>query len=165
MAHVYLLTRGPVHQMQIWEANMQSQLSDWKRWNLNICKCGEHKSNHTKKIKCKKFEKRLEIEKFQWALRPIKLWEVCVPKEAVPELLWYLGIPGGDKQCHAKELEKFAWAFRKALKLKKLPSYNEETLQVSMRLIYRAGISIYGLGLKDDDIKEFPQWGYKQEGL
>ena len=102
----------------------------------------------------------------QWNLKPIQMWEIVAPEEAIPEIMFYNHIPGDAKQCHAKELEKFAKLFRFGLKLDKMPKYDASKLRVNpTRLIYNEGFSIYGLGVKKDLTKDFPQWGYRQEGL
>ena len=143
--HLYLATRGPKYIRDIWVANMQSQMFQWKRKNL---KTGVE-----------------ELTEVQANLKPIELWEVVIPEEALPEMLWYLGINPKGKQVHSKPLEKIAFFFRQALGLKKIPKYEEKGLMVRPRLIYREGFSIYGLGIKEDAKKEFPQYGYYQEGL
>lgn len=144
--HLYLVTRGPKYISEIWAANMQSQMSDWKRKNL---KTGAE-----------------EKSRVQWNLKPIQLWEVVAPEEAIPEIMWWNGIPGDDKQCHARELEPLAKGFRAMLRLQKMPRYDPKKIKIEPnRLIYRDAFSIYGLGVKPDTTKEFPQWGYKQEGI
>lgn len=141
-----MVTRGPKYITDIWAANMQSQMSKWQRLNL---KTGKQ-----------------EDFRVQWNLKPIQLWEVVAPEEAIPEIMHYNGIPGTEKQCHAKELEPLAFGFRKMLGLQKMPKYDIKKLKIEPnRLIYREALSIYGLGVKPDTTKDFPQWGYRQEGL
>lgn len=157
MTHIYLLTRMPKYVRDIWLANMQSANSNWKREILD---------------KNGKPSGKFENSRVQWNIKPIELWEVVVPDEAVNEVLWYNGIYD-DKQIasHPKYLSKLGWALRKSLKLEKIPNYVEEfekkkkQLIVEPRLIYREGATIYGIGIKKDNMQEFPQWGYKQERL
>src|SRR3990167_5748280 len=116
--HLYLITRGPKYISDMWQANMQSQFSCWKRKNL---KTGMD-----------------ETSKVQWNLKPIQLWEVVAPEEAIPEIMAYNHIPSGDeKQCHGEAIEKLAMMFRLGLKLDKMPKYDKNTLKVQAnRLIY-----------------------------
>ena len=145
MTHIYIATRAPKMLRDIWLANMQSQFSVWERENIQT--------------------KQKEKWGVQWNIKPIELWEIVVPDEAVNEVLWWLKIKGDGKQDHP-QLEKLAWGMRKGLGLQKIPKYDANKLQINpTRMIMNEHMSIYGIGIKKDDVKEFPQWGYKQEGL
>jgi len=140
-----MVTRGPKWCRDLWVANMQSQLSLWERKNL----------------KTKKKEQSL----VQWNLKPIELWEIVAPREAIPEICHYNGIPGDGKQFHHERLEKLAKWMRRLSGLKKIPLYDNKKLKiVPNRLVFRQGMSHYGIGYKDDDQKDY-SWGYNQEGL
>lgn len=169
MAHLYLATRGPKHIRDQWVANMQSQLSKWPRWSLTVCECNHVKHEGACKIeacKCPAFQGKKEMWGAGWHLNPIELWEIVVPEDAVPEVMWYNKIPGDKKQCHAGVLEKLAKIFRLGMKLEKMPTYDEKTLKIEPnRLIYTDSFSIYGLGMKKDKFSDHPQWGYRQEDL
>lgn len=166
MASLHFVTRGGVQEMDILIANLQSQLFPWKRQSLTICECGCAFELHgTDKIPCKEFKGRWEPFAVQGKLRPIQFWEYTVPEEFVPEVMWYLKMPGDGKQVHDEILKKTTWPYRKLLGLDPLPKYEAETLKIQRRLIHTDFISIYGLGVKKDDFKAFPQWGYAQEGL
>jgi len=157
MTHIYLATRMPQHVRDIWLANMRSASSNWKREILN---------------KKGKPSGKFEDTQFCWNIKPLELWEIVVPDEAVNEVLWYNGIYG-NKQVDdgISGLKILGSMLRKALKLKPIPNYQDDykkkgkQLLVAPRIIYREGGSIYGIGIKKDDVKEFPQWGYRQEAL
>jgi len=166
MASIHFVTRGGVQEMDILIANLQSQLFKWPRTNLNVCECGQHKNLHgTDQIPCKEFKGRVEDFEVQGKLRPIQFWEYTVPVESVPEVMFYLKIKGTGDQVHDEFLKKVAWPYRKMIGLKPLPKYDEKKLIIQKRLIHTDFISLYGLGVKYDDIKDFPQWGYRQEGI
>jgi len=61
---------------------MESQISTWKREVLD---------------KDGKPSGKFEETHVQWNIKPIELWEVVVPKEAVNEVLWYNGIYGNKQ--------------------------------------------------------------------
>lgn len=145
--HLYFVTRGPKYIRDHWVSHMQAQPFYWNRKNL----------------KTGKDEKML----VQGNLKPIELWEYVIPEEHINEVSHYLGFDPNGKHCHKKQLEPLAMAMRKLLKLKKVPKWNDNELAVMPRLLNgaRSGFSIYPIGIKKDLVKEFPQWGYEQEGL
>lgn len=129
-----------------WVSHMQAQAFPWVRKNL----------------KSGKDEQTL----IGLSLKPIELWEMTFPAECLNEVLLYNGI-GGKEQVHDDKLKWLGKAFRKGMGLKPIPDYKKEGLKVWPRLLdaARQGMSIYGLGIKEDEYKEYPQWGYLQEGI
>lgn len=171
--HLYLMTKMPLHIRETWLANMRSQMSEWPRISLTFCECGSVKDKHPTK-KCKKFKGRVDMHRVQWNVKPIELWEVVAPEDAIPEIMWYCQI-GHDKalnngkkikQVHGEKLELMAKVLRKGLGLKPLPAYDIDSLMVNpTRMISWSGGSIYGIGVKEDGWREFKDWDYKQEAL
>lgn len=166
MASIFFATRGIHHVRDLFIDFMKTQPYNFPLINNMMCKCGHRLDEHKPEFACKKFEPREENVVVQGALRPIELWEYCLPEQFVPEILWYLGYDGTGNQVHDHEqgLKKLAWVFQKGLKLDKLPTFDKDKLMITKRLIPRDALSIYMLGYKKDAVKNFP-WGYEQEGL
>lgn len=145
MTHIYFITRAGIAETEFLKANLQSQMFSWTRKNLET---GQE-----------------EPFAVQGKLREVKLWEYVVPDEHVAEVCFYLGFKGDGNHVHKKDVGLQAWALKKALHLDPIPKFNVDTLKVSPRLIYRAFCTIYPLGIKKDEVKDFEQWGYNQEAL
>lgn len=154
-----MATRMPKYLRDHWVAHMQAQPFSWERERLNAK--GKRSGVKDKSL-------------VQGNLKPIELWEYVLPEEHLPEMCHYLHIQGKGKQVHSDVIGKFAWAMRKALKLDPIPKFDTEKLMVQPRLLHGVmeGCSLYGVGIKKDKFKEFPQYispeskyGYYQEGL
>lgn len=156
--HFMFATRGISHGRDIWKEHMNSQYFDWLRYNLNICACGQGKAVHPTET-CKEFKPRPESVKVQGSLRPIELWEYVFPKESLQDVLASMEV---QDTWYPKEFEKLAWAMRKGLKLSKIPKVDHSAKQ---HIIPRLGFGIHPIGIKEDPVKEVPEWGYKQEML
>lgn len=172
MAHVYLVTRAPKYLTDLWVSCVQGNGSQWTRRRLSLCKCNHKKDEHKKEMKCsakdcacRQFEGMKINNYVQWSIKPIQLWEVQLPEEAIPDFMLWNKIPGDGKQVHDNIFGTKAWMLRKSLKLEPFPRYDKDTLIVQPRILPTDGMTIYGLGIKKDEFKDFPQWDMHQEAL
>jgi len=173
MAHLYLMTCANLRDAGEWSQHMKSQGSAWPRENLLICKCGEAAAKHPIKnsadeILCA-FTPRKESTECQWNLKPIQLWELVAPKEAMPEIMWYNHIPlDGKPQVEDKYFSKASWLLRKAIGIQPIPKFDIKNLTVRPRIIPTDAMRIYALGYKEDIVKEYDfgkEGKWIQEGL
>lgn len=169
MTSIFFLTRMPQHLREVWVANMRSQTSPWIRQNLLICECGETKEAHAEKKLICPFKPRTEQIEVQWNLKPIEIWEVTVPDDAVPEVLWYNKVPiDGKGQVHDNLFSWKAKLLRAGIKLEPVPDYTGKSIPIRPRLIMNTGVTVYCLGIKKDIVKEYDfgvEGKWLQEGL
>jgi hypothetical protein len=92
----------------------------------------------------------------QFAVRPIQLWEFVFPEPMKDVVLTTILGKDGGKTQHKKH-NKFVWALRKILDVKKIPNYNTEKFMP----ISRQHMEIVGIGIKEDYYDE----ENKREGL
>jgi len=141
--HLSFLTRGVNHEIELFKIFMQAQMFPWKRINL---KTGKD-----------------EITAVQGSLRPIQLWEYIFPEECLGEVLAMLGLTNPKDYMTTPSLSKAKrWALMKMLQSKPLPAMPDQPIT---RFISRAGVAIYPIGIKKDPRKDYPNFGYNQEGL
>jgi hypothetical protein len=118
---------------------LQTHMWKWKRKNL---KTGKD-----------------EFCQVQGSLRPIQLFEYIFPKEHFDEVMTMLKVDDAD------QLGKVEGAMlRKAIGhgFKKVPKFEKV---VTNKIVPRDGVALFPIGIKEDPVKEFPQWGYEQEAL
>ena len=108
-----------------------------------------------------------EFTRVQGALRPIQLYEYVFPKECLPEVAAMLGMH--DIKSTRPEISNFSWILRKMMKLKPWPEFPElkgkTTQQITSKYVPLQGIAAYPIGIREDDKKDYPNYGYYQEGL
>ena len=89
----------------------------------------------------------------QGALRPIQLWEYVFPEESFDDVLAML--PTIEAEAHTVGLKTELAVLRKALKAKKLPKIDRESLlKKARRIIYQDNVQILGIGTRKDAIKD-----------
>jgi len=157
------MIRGIRAQIEMFEKFMQAQMFPWKRRNLKTGKW--------------------ETMMVQGALRdsgPFK--EYVFPKEALQEVLDMLEIDWKSNITSIGDFKKF-WmrrlighGLRKTPKkiitpidyprmsLVAVDENGKATIQ-NYRYIEKRGIDIIIIGIKDDKMQDFPQFGYHQEAL
>lgn len=155
--HLVLLTRGHARQIAEWKAHLLAQRFPWKRRNL---KTGKE-----------------ELHEVQGALRPIQIWEYIFPEESLDDVLTSMKI---NKPIERPEIKKIAWLMRKMLGLQNIPVMKDfkatgyiptGTLNggkmpaLPVHSMFIDGVATYPLGIKRDERKDFPQWGFNQEAL
>ena len=68
-----------------------------------------------------------------------------------------------------KEIQPIAWLLRKGLGLQKIKDFpdikNKSTWEITNKLIPMEGMCVYPVGIKKDIIKDWPEYGYHQEGI
>lgn len=144
--HLFLISRGVNHQVEVWKTFMQSQFYTWNRQNLETGKW--------------------EQVQVQGALRPIQLWEYVFPEEHLPNVVKNLGIEtDGWNSTFAQK--SMADILRKALGAEKipsgliLPSEKDRFMQIQ-------GVAIHPIGIKKDSKQAFDfgkEGKFYQEGL
>ena len=173
MAHTYLLTCANYRDSAEWAHFMRTQCSGWNRESLDNCECGQPFTLHPIKnakeeIVCSFIPKKVTTE-CQWNLKPIQLWELITPKEAVPEVMYYNKIPLDKKeQVDDKQLKYIKFGIQKALGLKDMPIIEKGQIKIRPRLIQTDSMRIYALGYKEDEVKDFDfgvEGKWRQEGL
>lgn len=138
--HLFLATQGINHQTELWKKFMETQMFEWKRKNL---KTGE-----------------IETSLVQGALRPIQLWTYVFPKESLGDVLGALHLTDEHLKIGSEGIGMSL--LRKALGIKKCPlCVNREY----KRYIMDTGMDVRVVGIKEDEVKDFPQFGYNQEAL
>lgn len=167
--HLLLVTRGINQSFEVWKKFMETQMFNWKRENLNFCECGQPLVGHDDNVcKFKKFTPRVEYTKVQGALRPIQLFEYVFPKESLQEVLAMMN-------CHKNynklrpEMAKVAWILRKGTGAEVIPDMpeleNKESYEITQKYVPMQGMAVYPVGIRKDAEQEYPQYGYRQEGL
>jgi len=157
--HFVFATRGINHQVELWKNFMQAQMFTYQRENLKVCQCGIEKEKHPTK-ECKDFKPKIEHNIVQGALRPIQLWEYVFPKEHKDMVLTSLNVePTGKVHPFAATFNSMA--LRKAMGLKKV----KYTPTKEFRYMFRDGVALYPIGIKEDVIGEWKDIGYRQEML
>ena len=167
--HLILATRGINQSFEVWKKFMETQMFNWKRENLNFCECGQPLVGHDDKIcSLKKFTPRTEYTKVQGALRPIQLFEYVFPQESLQEVLAMMGLHNQYNKLRP-EMTKIAWILRKGLGVSKIPDMPElekkEAHEVTQKYVPMMGMAVYPIGIKEDGVLEFKEYGYRQEGL
>lgn len=146
---------------------MQTQMFPFARYNLSVCECKQHITNHDD-LKCSfgKFTRRKEVTLVQGGLRKTPFgYEYVFPEEYLAEVLTMLEIQPKNGRW---ELGTFkSWLLRKALgkgdsgdKVLPIPKYEPVN---TMRYVEKRGIAIYPIGIKKDAFAEMKEWGYYQE--
>ena len=124
MAHLYIATRGIINDVERFITHMRAQYFPYK-YKGKDCYA-------------------------QLGMRPIQLWEVVVPEDAIPQLcksLW------GTNPTPRAEW-KYKWQLgmlRNALGAKKIPKFDEK---LQSKIIYRQNVGIYPIGIKEDNHME-----------
>lgn len=101
------------------------------------------------------YKYRDENTYLQLSMRPIQLWEMAFPKEAlgnVMNTLW-------DNPAHQKtgkvevrnHFKPFLYAMRKSLNAKKIPPLD---LKAGKRIVDQTEIGIYPIGIREDKIDD-----------
>ena len=122
--HLGILTRGDIRSMNTFIDELSSRY-------LPIAYKGE-----------KKRSVRLRVS-------PIQLWDICFPKESWDAVA--TTILGKDRDVAGKPMikghQKYLWALRKAMRLKKIPDWKTDNW---LTMQDPANIEIMGIGVKDD---------------
>jgi hypothetical protein len=165
--HLFFMVRGVIHQLDLFEMFMQTQMFTFPRYNLTICECGQQKAEHDEeKCKFKGFQRKKEVILVQGGLRRTPFgYEYIFPEEHLAEVLTMLDIQAKDNRWKIGNLK--SWLLRKALgkgdngdKVTPIPNY---TPVITNRYIEKRGIAIYPIGIKKDARSEVKEWGYEQE--
>lgn len=129
MTHIYLMTRGVFHQVQLWQSLMQGQVFDWHREEADTGK---------------KF-----VSGVGGALRPIQFWEYVVPNESVEDVMNNLKMTPWSKEARGRNLREKAMvlAMRKAFGAKPFPAYTPKPIT---RLMQVDGVAVQPIGIKED---------------
>ena len=157
--HLVLYARGIIQQVELWKAMAQGQFFKWGRKNLKTGK--------------------IEYVLVQGALRPSILgaWEYVFPKECLAEVINILGIHIPRECEHGFKFKAKSAVLRKIHGVKKIPKeIIEEAKKIQSSILLEnswrglshiivQGVSIHAVGIKEDVVKEIPQWGYEQEML
>lgn len=129
--------RGIKHNMDRTIGDLQAQYSPLKRKDVVT---GEE---HT--IMC------------QWALRPIQLFELVFPEDALPDVLTTLQLENGNEgywgDAKGAKAKTFLPLLRKALGAKPVPKVKPTETR---RIIMRDGVGIEPIGIKEDGKITFP---------
>lgn len=136
--HLYFITRGVQHRVDLFKTFMQTQMFPLKRKNL---KTGKY-----------------ETIGVQGGLRPVQLWEYVFPEESLPDVLTMLNM-NDIKKDSAIPSAKLA-LLRSATKSKKIPKTKKTKRN---RFIPTECVAIHGIGIKKDRYGEIE--GYSQEML
>lgn len=167
--HLILMTRGINQSFEVWKKFMETQMFNWKRKNLQVCECGQALVGHDDKVcKLHKFTPREEFTKVQGALRPIQLFEYVFPQESLQEVLAMMELHKNYNNLRP-EMAKVAWILRRAMGASKIPDMpdlqKKDSFEITQKYVPMHGMAVYPIGIKKDNIQEYPEYGYKQEGL
>jgi hypothetical protein len=158
--HLYLFVRGKFEQVKLWESMAQSAFYKWRRTNL---KTGKE-----------------EIILVQGALRPSILgaYEYVFPKEALAEVCAFFGISRNESYGFGTiGLNLRHYGLRKLFGCKKIPddilkkaqtipnSFSTEEFERACGNCIIPGVSWHVIGIKDDEVRDFTNFGYRQESL
>jgi len=162
--HLILATRGIQQQINVWKMFMQSQMFDWKRQPLLKDKKGNFKKDKNGNY----MRGKEEYTRVQGALRPIQLWEYVFPQESLQEVLAMMD-RHKNYDVMRPEMAKVAWILRKGMGAKKIPDMpdlkKKEMHEVTQKFIPTSGIASYMIGIREDPIQDYPNYGFYQEGL
>ena len=163
-----LATRGIAQQRDIWKKFMETRMWNWVRYPLIKDKKGDYIEDGVDENGNKKYKVGpAKVEGVQGHLRPIELWEYVFPEPCYPQVLAMLTLQNYKPR---PEIKPLAWMVRKALKLDKLPEMPEEfkkadKFKITQQYIPMQGMAVYPLGIKRDIIKDWPNYGWRQEGI
>lgn len=132
----WFFATGEYSTLKKFEAQMQSQLFNWKGTNS------------------KGYPMNQEV---YGGLEPIQLYRYVAPKEASSIILKTLK---GDVE-HPQVPKSAIWAFQKALGLKPIPKFD---LNVKLP-VKTDDLQIIPVGVREDLIREFPDTGVTHEAL
>lgn len=146
--HLYFMVRGVIHQLNLFEMFMSTQMFPWKRKNL-------------KTGKDEYIQVQGGLRRAPWG------YEYVFPEECLAEVLTMLEIMPKDNRWDLGSVK--SWVIRKALgkgdaghKVLPIPKYKPV---LTTRYIEKRGIAIYPIGIKKDARQKMEEWGYEQEML
>ena len=118
--HLYALTRGIKHEIDNWVNDMCAQYFPYAGGKIMV----------------------------QLSMRPVQLWEIVAPKEALPELLKIMHWDGN----YRKDIKAHMTVLRKILNAKKIPKFDYS--KVPTRITRNSLVAMYPIGFKPDKLWE-----------
>lgn len=158
--HLYLYARGKFEQIEEWKCHAQAAY--WKFRRIN---------NATGKE---------EIILVQGALRPSVMgaYEYVFPREALAEVCTFFGITSNESYGFGKfGLNTRHFAMRKIFGCKKIPdeilekakeipsTFSTAEFERGVSNCILPGVSVHVIGIREDDYRNFTNFGYTQEAL
>jgi hypothetical protein len=158
--HLYLFARGKFEQVEQWKAHAQCAYWKFRRINLKT--------------------KKQETIIVQGALRPSVLgtYEYVFPEESLAEVCAFFGITKNESYGFNKiGLYTRHFCLRKIFGCKKIPKKILEKAKKIPSTFTTAefergcsnciipGVSLHAIGIKEDEKRDFKEWGYFQEAL
>jgi len=157
--HLYFFVRGKFEQVELWKAHAQVAYWKWRRINK---------------------EGKEEIKLVQGSLRPSVLgaYEYIFPKEAIAEVCSFFGIETNESYGFNKiGLYTRHFCLRKIFGVRKIPkeilekaktipnTFTTMEFERGVSNCIIPGVNCHVIGIKDDEYKYFPQFGYTQEAI
>lgn len=141
--HLYVVARAPLDRLKRWENDIASKAFPYL-WNADC-----------------RFPPQWGM--YQVGIRPIQLYEIVFPRESLNDVLGMIQ-PYGGYGINPKVISLLRLGLNLVgPKLKEIPIVPPDVLTVSngkilqaKNFLFRDGVDVMGLGLMDDEEREFP---------